>query len=42
MPEGVEEERQREALDDMNIQMIQGFLYDRPLTQEEFERKYLV
>ena len=40
--EGVEEERQREALDDMNIQMIQGFLYDRPLTQDEFERKYLV
>lgn len=40
--EGVEEERQKDALDDMNIQMIQGFLYDRPLPQEDFERKYLI
>ena len=39
--EGVEEERQKLALDDMNVQMIQGFLYDRPLPQEEFERKYV-
>ncbi len=40
--EGVEEESQKDALDDMNIQMIQGFLYDRPLSQDDFERKYLV
>ena len=39
--EGVEEERQKVALDDMNVQMIQGFLYDRPLPQDEFERKYI-
>ncbi|MCR4611414.1 MAG: EAL domain-containing protein [Lachnospiraceae bacterium] len=39
--EGVEEERQKIALDDMNIQMIQGFLYDRPLPQSEFEEKYI-
>lgn len=39
--EGVEEERQRDALDDMNVQMIQGFLYDKPLPKDEFERKYL-
>ncbi len=39
--EGVEQEKQKEALDEMNIQMIQGFLYDKPLPQEEFERKYV-
>ena len=39
--EGVEEERQKTALDDMNVQMIQGFLYDKPLPQDEFERKYV-
>lgn len=40
--EGVEEEKQKDALDSMNIQMIQGFLYDRPLPQDEFENKYLI
>jgi len=40
--EGVEEESQKAALDDMNVQMIQGFLYDKPLPQEDFERKYLI
>ncbi len=39
--EGVEEPRQEKALDHMKIDMIQGYLYDRPLCMEDFERKYL-
>jgi EAL domain-containing protein (putative c-di-GMP-specific phosphodiesterase class I) len=39
--EGVEEPRQEKALDHMKIDMIQGYLYDRPLCKEDFERKYL-
>lgn len=39
--EGVEDEKQKKALDGMNVQMIQGFLYDKPLPQEEFEAKYV-
>ncbi len=40
--EGVEQEKQKDALSSMNVQMIQGFLYDKPLPQDEFERKYLI
>ncbi len=39
--EGVEEPRQEKALDHMKIDMIQGYLYDRPLCMEDFERKYI-
>lgn len=39
--EGVEEEQQAEALDGMKIDMIQGYLFDQPLPQEEFEEKYV-
>ena len=39
--EGVEEEQQAEALDGMKIDMIQGYLFDKPLPQEEFEEKYV-
>lgn len=39
--EGVEEEKQKEALSGMDIDMIQGYLYDKPLAADDFERKYL-
>ncbi len=39
--EGVEIQSQQDALKDMKVHMIQGYLYDKPLTQDEFESKYL-
>lgn len=39
--EGVEKEKQASRLDGMNVDMFQGYLFDKPLTSEEFERKYL-
>jgi len=35
--EGVEHEEQREALGDLGVDMIQGYLYSKPLPEEEFE-----
>ena len=40
--EGVELEEQKEVLDEMNVDMLQGFFFDKPLSQEEFESKYLI
>ena len=39
--EGVEEERQCDVLGEMNVDMIQGYLFDKPLSAEDFEHKYL-
>ena len=39
--EGVEDSRQEDALGGMKIDMIQGYLYDKPLPQKDFEKKYL-
>ncbi len=39
--EGVENISQEDALGDMKIDMIQGYLYDKPLPQNDFEKKYL-
>lgn len=39
--EGVEYQRQYEILKNMQIQMIQGFYFDRPMRSEEFEKKYV-
>lgn len=39
--EGVEKENQAIRLDGMKVDMFQGYLFDRPLTSAEFERKYL-
>lgn len=40
--EGVEKERQQKVLSEMHVDMIQGYYYDKPLPEEEFERKYLI
>ena len=39
--EGIETKEQLEALSGIHISMIQGFYYDRPLSKEEFEQKYI-
>lgn len=39
--EGVEDEKQCEVLGNMNVDMIQGYLFDKPLSVEDFEKKYL-
>lgn len=39
--EGVENEEQRKLLIDMNCKVIQGYLYDKPLSEEEFEKRLL-
>ena len=39
--EGVEQEKQADQLDKMNVHMFQGYLYDKPLREEEFEMKYM-
>ena len=39
--EGVERDRQQDVLKGMDVDMIQGFLYDKPLPQDEFEKRWL-
>ncbi len=39
--EGIETVKQFEALKNMNVNLIQGFYFDRPMEKEGFERKYI-
>ena len=39
--EGIETERQFKALDNMKVKMVQGFFFDRPMTRDSFEQKYI-
>ena len=39
--EGVEEAEQVALLKEMNVQLIQGYYFGKPMTEEAFERKYL-
>jgi EAL domain-containing protein (putative c-di-GMP-specific phosphodiesterase class I) len=39
--EGVESESQQSAISNMKVDMVQGYLFDKPLTRGEFEEKYL-
>ncbi|MGN0607252.1 MAG: EAL domain-containing protein [Oscillospiraceae bacterium] len=39
--EGVENAEQRKLLLDMNCKVIQGYLYDKPLCEEEFEQRLI-
>lgn len=39
--EGIETLEQFEALDKMNVRMVQGFYFDRPMPRADFEAKYL-
>ena len=39
--EGIETAEQFRVLEDMNVRMVQGFYFDRPMPQADFEAKYL-
>lgn len=39
--EGVEQKKQLEALKDMNVKLIQGYYYGKPMPVHEFEKLYL-
>ncbi len=39
--EGIETLEQFKALEGMNVRMVQGFYFDRPMPREAFEAKYL-
>ena len=39
--EGVEDEKQLAVLKELNIDMIQGFYFGKPMKVQDFERKYL-
>lgn len=38
--EGIETERQYKILEGMNVRMIQGYYFDKPMSATEFEEKY--
>ncbi|MBP5198838.1 MAG: EAL domain-containing protein, partial [Lachnospiraceae bacterium] len=40
--EGIENEKQFDVLKNMNVKFIQGFLFDRPMHQCDFEKKYVL
>lgn len=39
--EGIETKKQYKALEGMKIKMIQGFYFDKPMKQSDFEKKYV-
>ncbi len=40
--EGVERSKQEQMLRDMSVDLIQGYYFDKPLSVDEFENKYLM
>ena len=40
--EGIETIEQFKALENMNVRMVQGFYFDKPMPRSEFEAKYLM
>ncbi|HOO28939.1 MAG TPA: EAL domain-containing protein, partial [Lachnospiraceae bacterium] len=39
--EGIETAEQFKVLENMNVRMVQGFYFDRPMPKEQFEEKYV-
>lgn len=39
--EGIETEEQYKVLNDMNVRMVQGYYFDKPMPKNDFERKYV-
>ena len=39
--EGIETEAQYKVLEGMKVRMVQGYYFDRPMTQKDFEEKYI-
>lgn len=40
--EGIETAEQFKALENMNVRMVQGFYFDKPMPRDTFEEKYLM
>ena len=40
--EGIETAEQFKALENMNVRMVQGFYFDKPMPRDAFEEKYLL
>ena len=40
--EGIETAEQFKALENMNVRMVQGFYFDKPMPRDAFEEKYLM
>ena len=39
--EGIETEAQYKVLEGMKVRMVQGYYFDRPMTQKDFQKKYI-
>ena len=39
--EGIESREQYKVLEGMNVRLVQGFYFDRPMPKSEFEKKYV-
>lgn len=39
--EGIESEEQYKVLEGMKVRLVQGFYFDRPMTRDDFEKKYM-
>lgn len=39
--EGIETMEQYKVLEDMKVRLVQGYYFDKPLSREEFEKKYV-
>ena len=39
--EGIETKEQYHVLEGMKVRLVQGYFFDRPMKQVDFERKYL-
>ena len=40
--EGIEQERHHDMVSKLSVNVMQGYFYDKPLPQDEFEKKYLI
>lgn len=40
--EGIETETQFKVLDNMKVKMVQGYYFDKPMTKDAFEKKYVL
>lgn len=39
--EGIESKEQYKVLEGMNVRLVQGYYFDRPMKQEDFEKRYV-
>jgi len=39
--EGIETREQYKVLEGMKVRLVQGYYFDRPMTREDFDKKYI-